>query len=138
MTVTALTRATVYNRDNNMCVLAQVDHRFDKCSGPLTLQHTVGRGMGGSHLFDTPDLLVAMCNGHNTLATSDAKFARFCTGRGLVRSRNSSRDPRLVPVEYADGWFRLVGDQRVPVDELTALEFMFLIGALSNELEEQS
>lgn len=138
MTVKAKDRAAVYNRDNNMCVLAMVDHRFDKCSGPNTLQHTVGRGMGGSHLFDTPDLLVTMCNGHNTLATSNADFARFCTGRGLVRSRNSSRDPRLVPVEYADGWFRLEGDQRVWVHPLAAVEFMFLIGALSNELEERS
>ena len=138
MTVTAVTRATVKNRDNNMCVLAQVDHKFDKCWGPLTIQHTVGRGAGGSKLFDTPDLLVTMCNGHNTLATSNADFARFCTGRGLVRSRNSSRDPRLVPVEYADGWFRLEGDQRVPLHRLDAEEFMFLIGALSNELEERS
>ena len=121
-----------------MCVLAMVDHKFDKCSGPITLQHTVGRGMGGSQMFDTPDLLVVMCNGHNVLATSNADFARYCTGRGLVRSRNSKRDPRLVPVHYADGWFRLEGDQRVWVHPLDAVEFMFLIGALSNELEERS
>jgi hypothetical protein len=138
MSVKARDRAAVYNRDGHMCVLAQVEHRFAACWGPLTLQHTVGRGAGGSKLFDTPDLLVTMCNGHNTLATSDAKFARFCMGRGLVRSRNSTRDPRLVPVQYADGWFRLEDDQRVPLRDLEALEFMYLIGALSNELEEQS
>ena len=138
MSVKAIDRAAVYNRDGHMCVLAQVDHRFDKCWGPLTIQHTVGRGAGGSKLFDTPDLLVTMCNGHNTLATSNADFARFCTGRGLVRSRNSSRDPRLVPVQYADGWFRLEGDQRVWVHPLDAVEFMHLIGALSIELEEGS
>ena len=134
MTVSARTRKTVYARDNHECILARVSHRFNPCSGPLTLQHTVGRGMGGSKLFDTADLLVTMCNGHNTLATSDADFARYCTSRGLVRSRNSTRDPRLIPVLYWDGWYRLEGETRVPVHAGDAEEFMRLIGAIRDGL----
>lgn len=130
MTVTARTRKAVYARDNHECTLARVEHRFSPCYGPLTLQHTVGKGMGGSNLFDTADLLVTMCNGHNTLATSDADFARFCTSRGLVRSRNSTRDPRLIPVLYWDGWYRFEGDQRIPVHPGDAEEYMRLIGAI--------
>jgi len=115
-----------------MCVLAGVVNRFAECWGPLTLQHTVNKGMGGSKLFDTPDLLVTMCNGHNTLATINADFEQFCKERCLVRSRNSTRDPRVVPVLYPDGWHLLQGVERVPTNAHTAVEYMVLIGAIQN------
>lgn len=128
--IPAKTRDAVYTRDKHRCVLAGVRHRFDPCMGDLTVQHTVGKGMGGSKLFDTPDLLVAMCWHHNVLIEQDADFARFCAARGLVRSRNSKRDPRLVPVLYVDGWHRLEGIVRVPVPAIDAVEYMRLIGAI--------
>ena len=134
MTVTVRTRKAIYERDGHECVLARVSHHFDPCSGPLTVQHTVSRGMGSSKLFDTADLLVTMCNGHNILATSDADFARYCTSRGLVRSRNSTRDPRLIPVHYWDGWFVLVGDLRSRIHPVDAEEYMKLVGAIREEM----
>ena len=134
MTVSARTRKAVYERDGHECVLARVSHHFSPCSGPLTVQHTVSRGMGSSKLFDTPDLLVTMCNGHNILATSDANFARYCTSRGLVRSRNSTRNPRLVPVHYWDGWYLLEGTIRVPVHQLNAEKYMRFVGAIRDEM----
>ena len=134
MTVTVRTRKAVYERDGHECVLARVNHRFDPCSGPLTLQHTVSRGMGSSKLFDTADLLVTMCNGHNILATSDANFARYCTSRGLVRSRNSTRNPRLIPVHYWDGWHLLEGTVRVRIYPIDAEEYMRLFYTTREEM----
>ena len=131
MTVKQKDRAAVYKRDDHACVLAGVEHRFARCWGPLTIQHTVNRGAGGSKLFDTPDLLITMCNGHNTLATADADFAQFCKERGLVRYRNSKRDPRLVPVLYLDGWHHLEGVERVPVNANDAIEYLILIGVIT-------
>lgn len=115
------------------CIVAGVEGaaRFGVCGGGRTLQHTVGKGMGGSKLFDTPNLLVTMCLTHNLLLTADAKFLAFGRNRGWVKDRNSQHDPRLTPVLYADGWYRLVGDDRVPVHTPDALEYMSLIGCVT-------
>jgi hypothetical protein len=129
MTVTEKTRNQVHTRDGG-CIVPGVTNLFGPCFGSRTVQHTVGRGMGGSDLFDTADLLISMCNYHNSLLTSDARFARFGRARGWVRDRNSRRDPRLVPVLYSDGWHRLVGIERVPVPAADALEYMHGIGAI--------
>lgn len=128
MTVTAKTRRAVLERDNHQCIAARFPYHVP-CSGPLTMQHTVGRGMGGSKLFDTADLLITMCQGHNVLLTASAEFQAIGKGRGWVRDRNAKRDPRLTPVQYPDGWHRLIGDARVPVPEGDAIEYMVLINA---------
>lgn len=130
MSVTAKTRRDVYARDPE-CIVQGVTSAHGLCYGPRTLQHTVGKGMGGSKLFDTADLLVSMCNYHNVLLTSSAKFQAFGKARGWVRDRNSTRDPRMVPVLYADGWFRLEGSIRIPVFTPDALEYMTLIGQVT-------
>lgn len=133
MTVTEKTRKAVKLRDGDQCIVAGftvVCRVFGTCNGPMTMQHTVGRGLGGSHLFDTPDLLIVMCLGHNQLLTSDAEFARVGWEKGWVRSRNSNRDPRLVPTHYADGWYRLTGDDKDKLNDHDALEYMVLIGAV--------
>lgn len=126
--MTQKSRNAVLERDRHTCIVSGM-YPPERCSGPLTMQHTVTRGMGGSKLFDTPDLLVTMCNGHNTLATSSADFQSFAKARGWVRDRNSQHDPRLTPTLYADGWFALVGVERESVNENDAIEYMALIGA---------
>ncbi len=127
MSVTAKTRAIVYDRDRD-CIVRGVTQDFQPCDGTRTVQHTVARGMGGSKKFDTPDLLVQMCGFHNALLVSDAKFQKFGRERGWVRDRNASHDPRQTPVLYSDGWFRLVGNERVPVPTPEALDRMAAIG----------
>lgn len=121
-------REGIYRRDGGVCVVGDL-YPAQGCAGGRTVQHTVTKGMGGSRLFDTPDLLITMCNGHNTLATSSGEFQAFAKARGWVRDRNSNRDPRKTPTLYADGWFYLVGMEREPVNEADALEYMHLIGA---------
>lgn len=132
MTVTAKTRREVTQRDQGKCIVATfgvIPGALGPCSGPLTMQHTVGRGMGGSKLFDTADLLILMCNQHNVLMTASALAQAIGKARGWVKDRNAKRDPRQTPVEYGDGWHRLVGTGRVSVPTADALEYMFLIGA---------
>lgn len=129
MTVTQKTRGEVYRRDAG-CIVQGVTQRFGSCFGPRTVQHTVGKGMGGSKLFDTTDLLIEMCNRHNVLLTTDADFQAFGKARGWVRDRNAKRDPRLTPVLYSDGWFRLEGSVRVPMQTPQALDLIKSITGL--------
>lgn len=111
-------RDTVYARDAVSCVVAgtiSADHWG--CRGSRTLQHRVGRGMGGSTLFDTPAYLLTMCTHHNTIAETDASFAAACRLNGWTLPRHRvNLDPTLVPVRYHDGWHDLDNDGfRTPV-----------------------
>jgi len=102
-------RDTVYNRDVVSCVVAGTSPAEQwSCHGPRTLQHRVGRGMGGSALFDTPAYLLTMCLHHNTIAETDATFASICRTNGWTLPRHRiDVDPILVPVRYFDGWHEL-------------------------------
>lgn len=103
-----LARPGIYERDNEECVVARSKWALSHpCSGPLTVQHAVGRGSGGSTLFDAPEWLRAMCNGHNNLETSNAEFHADCEWFGWSVSRGRVQagmiNPGIVAVRYPDG-----------------------------------
>lgn len=113
-------RPEVYERDEHTCVV-QGSRQWQTwpCSRDLTIQHAVGRGMGGSVELDSPALLRTMCGFHNLLETSDADFARACTVNGWSIPRNRADiDPLQVPVRYPDGGDYLLDDdggrRRIP------------------------
>ena len=120
-------RPIVYERDGRRCVVrGSIWATIQPCAGSLTLQHRVGKGAGGSALYDAPPFLVAMCMIHNGLAESSAEFANFCTRNGysLRRSLAEQHPISRVPIRYPDGWQLLSGDGRFAISESTAAELM--------------
>lgn len=115
-------RELVFERDEWTCIVAGDPYTaFVSCSGPLTLQHAIGRGMGGSALFDSPLYLRAMCATHNRLIESDAAFRGLCEVAGWSHPRLGV-DPREQllrrPIRYPGArWFVL--------DELGGREQVF-------------
>lgn len=124
-------RKAVYRRDNEVCVACAVMWGPNAMSSQLTLQHRVGRGMGGSARFDeTPAGLITFCAGHNLAETAEAKFARYCLEMGWSVPRwafDNGWSLDIVPVRYFDGWFLLEGTERVPMDDKLAAERMLEI-----------
>lgn len=102
-------RDAVFARDVVSCVAAGVPEAAAwPCWGIRTLQHRVGRGAGGSALFDTPAYLLTMCAHHNGIAEADADFAAVCRESGWTLPRlRVAVDPVLIPVRYFDGWHDL-------------------------------
>lgn len=113
-------RKGVYERDGGVCISRAL---YGPCDDSVTLQHRVGRGMGGSALFDAePAYLLTMCARHNVLETSNAEYHRICQELGWsvprwVPDRWSITE---VPVFYWDGWHYLVGFERVPTSDKVA------------------
>ena len=123
----AKSRPIVFERDGHECVVAgQFEALRWPCSGGLTVQHRVGRGMGSSAKHDAPKDLVAMCSGHNQLQTANALFDNYCRLHGWSVPRWAADQYALnrIPVKYADGWFFLDGDVRVSVPHRVAVEIM--------------
>jgi len=113
-------REGVYERDGGVCISKGVQ---GPCGGPVTLQHRVGRGMGGSALYDKePAFLLTMCNDHNGLETSNADYHRLCQDLGwsVPRWAVERRSITEIPVWYWDGWFYLTGFDRVATTEVAA------------------
>lgn len=113
-------RQGVYERDNNVCISKGI---FGPCVPTLTLQHRVGRGMGGSSLYDRePGFLISMCAVHNTLETSNANYHKICQelGWSVPRWAVEQRSISEIPVFYWDGWWYLVGYDRVATTESAA------------------
>ena len=105
-------RPMVELRDDYRCVVSGTDYgKTSPCTPGLTMQHRVGRGAGGSALFDGPAYLLTMCQHHNTLETASADFAAVCLTNGWKLHRNRvDVVPALVPVRYWDGWYLLEQD----------------------------
>lgn len=119
----AKSRPIVFERDNEQCVVAgTIWETIQPCIGVLTLQHRVGRGMGGSAKWDAPNCLVTMCVVHNTLIESSYEFRSFCERNGfsILRRIADRMDISGIPVRYADGWYLLAGNSRFPIPEATA------------------
>ena len=119
----AKSRPIVFERDNEQCVVAgTIWATIQPCMGVLTLQHRVGRGMGGSAKWDAPNCLVTMCVVHNTLIESSYEFRSFCERNGfsILRRVADCMDISGIPVRYADGWYLLAGNSRFPIPEATA------------------
>lgn len=118
-------RESVFERDNHTCVVAgSIWSRPIPCSGGLTIQHRVTRGMGGSAKYDDPPFLLAMCAIHNALEPASAEFREFCERQGYSVPRwvvNRYAITR-VPVKYAYEWYLLGGTERFVIPEPTALE----------------
>ena len=113
-------RKQVYERDNYQCVSKAV---YAPCSADITIQHRVGRGMGGSALYDREGaFLVAMCNRHNTLETANADYHKLCQqlGWSVPRWVVDQWSITEVPVFYWDGWYYLVGGVRVSTTDIAA------------------
>lgn len=98
-------RPGVYERDNHQCVVAgSLWARLFPCTGSLTIQHGIGKGMGGSAEFDSPECLRAMCLGHNDQQPKNSAFAKECVwfGWAIERGRRGL-DYTNIPVRYPDG-----------------------------------
>jgi hypothetical protein len=120
-------RQIVYDRDDHECVVrGSLWATLEPCGSALSLQHRVGRGQGGSALYDAPAFLTTMCFLHNALAESSAEFAKFCARNGfsLRRSLADQHPISRVPIRYPDGWQLLSGDGRFAISENTARELM--------------
>jgi hypothetical protein len=118
-------RPIVYARDGKRCVAYGSLWAYS-CGGAMTLQHRVGRGAGGSALYDAPAFLVTFCAAHNSRAESDPVFAEFCrlNGWSLRRSYAEQHPISRVPIRYPDGWQLLSGEGRFAISETTARELM--------------
>lgn len=119
----AKSRPIVFARDQETCVVAgTIWETIQPCMGVLTLQHRVGRGMGGSAKWDAPNCLVTMCVVHNTLIESSYEFRSYCERNGLAirRAVADRMDISGIPVRYSDGWYLLAGSSRFPIPEATA------------------
>ena len=119
----AKSRPIVFERDQEQCIVAgTIWETIQPCMGVLTLQHRVGRGMGGSAKWDAPNCLVTMCIIHNGLIESSYEFRNYCERNGLAirRAVADRMDVASIPVRYSDGWFLLSGDSRYPISENTA------------------
>jgi hypothetical protein len=97
----AKTAQVVRDRDGYRCC-AESKH----CTGGLTTQHRLNRGMGGSGQVDGPEWLVAMCWGHNTRCESDAAFAQIARDSGWKLTRGE--DPTEVAVFFRGVGWRLL------------------------------
>ena len=104
-------RPALYMRDDYRCCVSGTPvGATSPCEGPVTVQHRVGRGSGGSAQFDGPAFLLTMCLRHNVLETSSADFAAWCRTYGWSIRRNAlDLDPTRIPVLYRDGWYLLDG-----------------------------
>jgi len=117
-------RQGVYERDGGVCISRAL---YGVCDDSVTIQHRVGRGMGGSALFDAdPSYLLTMCARHNFLETSNADYHRLCQQLGWSVPRWVPEQWSIseVPVFYWDGWFYLVGFDRVATSDRVAKQKM--------------
>lgn len=105
MSVSKQTRERVFERDGYMCV---------DCGTPygLSVQHRVGRGMGGSKGSDNMSNLLSMCVTHNCRLEADAEYAEIGRKYGWKVHRNRTVKPEDVPVyyRYLRAWFYLASD----------------------------
>lgn len=123
-------RDLVYKRDGETCIAQW----HSPCTGILTLQHRIGRGMGGSRMpgINAPSNLVAMCIHHNGLIESDSEFRTFACRQGWSIPRNwtPSLEPADIPVRYADGPHLIdAGGSRELIPEVLAAELWGVYGA---------
>ena len=94
-------RERIFDRDERACLAAG-----RLCDGPLTIQHAVGRGMGGSARLDYPSLLRTLCWMHNGLIEIDAGFRDLAEINGWAIRRFATTT--AVPVLYPGArWFTL-------------------------------
>ena len=105
-------RDMLYLRDDYRCVVSGTTvGKTSPCTGPITAQHRVGRGAGGSAQFDGPAYLVVMCLTHNVLErrprTSPPPASRTA---GRSAGTGKDVDPAKVPVMYRDGWYLLAAE----------------------------
>ena len=120
-------RRVVYERDGEVCVARGF---MRECIGGLTIQHRVGRGMGGSAQYDvSPAWLITLCWGHNVLETENADAREAYRARGWAVSRWVVEQwaIELVPVCYIDGWYRLIDGRRLLLEDSTAETMMGVI-----------
>lgn len=127
----ARNRQRVFERDHETCVVAgTLWDGLERCRGQLTVQHRVGRGMGGSARYDAPEYLIAMCAHHNGLQTSSALFAEACERNGwsVRRSVADLYSVTGIPVFTQDGWYLLGQDfSRTLIADGEAQGFMLMI-----------
>ena len=118
-------RWKVFERDGGVCVVAHTSFGAT-CSGEMTIQHRVSRGMGSSARFDEAKYLLTMCAFHNMLDSADAGFRAVCLkyGWSIPRWVPDRHNVNRVPVWYADGWFLLDGLQRFGISDGLARECM--------------
>jgi hypothetical protein len=122
-------RKRIYSRDGQ-CVVQGTDVSFKfPCSGEITIQHRVTRGMGSSNLFDEPNGLIAFCYEHNTLEPRSSEFRAICEKYGWSVKRGYATRVGLsfIPVMYDDGWCLLEGFSRRRISDEEAESFWRIV-----------
>lgn len=121
-------RRHVYKRDGDECLACGYYGTLRMGGDQLSIQHRVGRGMGGSAQYDlTAASLITFCVWHNYQETADADFHKLCVAKGwsVPRWVTGNRWPiETVPVKYPDGWFFLVDLERVQATDHIAEDRM--------------
>lgn len=129
-------RQGVYERDLDCVVSGSLWAVLNPCGGALTIQHRVGKGMGGSSKRDERgEDLLAMCAIHNALEPASAEFRKACERNGwsVPRWAADQHSLKLIPVWYRDGWHLLDGFGRYALAHSTAMEMMFEIYGFGEE-----
>lgn len=125
-------RDGIFLRDDYRCLAANTSWTaLFPCGGGLTIQHRIGKGMGGSAEFDTPAHLITLCMVHNTLEPANAAFRNFCVRNGWSVPRNRGLDVEQIPVTYPDGnYYQLsdIGFGRIYLTPERAKEMRAVIG----------
>lgn len=119
MPVSSKIRKAVFARDHYFCAMTA----YSSCVGDLTLQHRVGRGMGGSKRLDGFSNLLSLCAWHNQLIEADAQAKQWALRHGVsvLRRHAALFDVAHIPV-FVDGewWFLDGAGFRVGVPDVTA------------------
>jgi len=115
----ATLKAAVLSRDGFRCVIAGPN-----CTGVATdLDHRAGRGAGGSEVLNQPECAVAACRSCNGgKEDADGTYRRDLIARGVrvvkaATNEGTADRCKALPVEYADGWYELLGFERFPVSK---------------------
>ncbi len=115
MAISSKVRTAIFERDKNRCVA---------CLSPnnLTIQHRVGRGMGGSKKYDSPAFLITMCLECNTKLESDSVWAEIGRENGWKLSRNANPpvDPESILVKVGKRWYHIDNDYNIKEGEKSA------------------
>jgi len=133
VSVARRTKLAVLARDNHVCVIAGLN-----CVGVATVvDHRANRGAGGSVVLDSPENLISacpLCNGGKEDADGAYRAELVARGIRVPKRATNAQTATLAtttPVLYADGWYRLEGFLRTPINANEAVEYMTDVGAIT-------
>ena len=121
--VTDATRRVVLARDDYQCVAR--GQLPGECSGHLDMGHLIGRGIGGSDLYDTAAWLTTQCRRHNGDIEDVPETRAMAIRLGLKIERKPGLIPVHALVRYPDRvWYLLINTTKERADR----EYPWLVG----------